>query len=220
MVEFVFLFFKAKNEQEDEMKRSVLLMLAALIAGCSVNQEEREVKEFLQAQVAAIEPLEKETNLTYWNAAVTGSAEDYQRFGELNLQLRQIYADSAVFARIDQFRKSGAIKDKKLVRQLDLLYYAFLENQIEAPLLKQIVDRGAQVEQKFSTFRATLDGRTVTSNDIFRFSKTKPIHGFAGTPGWRANRSVEWLPRTSSNWSSCAIRLHKVWVLKIIIPWP
>jgi len=189
MVEFVFLLFKAKNEQEDEMKRSVLLMLAALIAGCSVNQEEREVKEFLQAQVAAIEPLEKETNLTYWNAAVTGSAEDYQRFGELNLQLRQIYADSAVFARIDQFRKSGAIKDKKLVRQLDLLYYAFLENQIEAPLLKQIVDRGAQVEQKFSTFRATLDGRTVTSNDILQILKNE-TNSRIRRDAWLASKQV------------------------------
>jgi peptidyl-dipeptidase A len=53
-----------------------------------------------------------------------------------------------------------------LARQLDVLYNAYLENQIEPELLKKIVDLGTQIEKSFSTFRGAIEGKKVTDNEI------------------------------------------------------
>ncbi|MBN1542445.1 M2 family metallopeptidase, partial [candidate division KSB1 bacterium] len=173
------------------MKKAGLLVLliASVVMHCGQNPQERQVKELIQTHVETIKPLEKEASLAYWNAATTGDAADYERYGELDLQLRQVYSDTAVFAQIRELRESEAVTDRQLKRQLELLYQAFLENQIEPDLLKSIVELGAQVEQKFSTFRATLNGRSVTNNDILEVLKSETDSRLR-RDAWMASKQV------------------------------
>ncbi len=152
---------------------AVSLVALVLVLGCGRNEKEKQLSDFIQSHVEKIKPLMKEANLAYWNAATTGSEKDYDKYSELELKIRQIYSNKDDFAFLKELKESGRIKDKKLARQLEVLYNSYLENQIEPELLKQIVELGTEVEKKFSTFRGKIRGKTVTNNEIEEILKTE-----------------------------------------------
>jgi peptidyl-dipeptidase A len=123
--------------------------------------------------VAKVKPLVKEVHLAYWQAANTGNAEDYSRVSELEFQIRQIYSNPKEFAMLKNIKESGQIEDAQLARQLDVLYYGYLENQIDKKLLKRLVDLGTEIEKDFSTFRGTIGGEKVTDNQIKEILKAE-----------------------------------------------
>jgi len=159
------------------MKRMTLLIVVAsslfLLFGCGANEKEKQLSEFIDAHVAKVKPLMKEANLAYWDAATTGNDSAYDKYSELELKIRKIYSSPDDFKFLKALKESGEIKKYELSRQLTILYNAYLENQIDPDLLKQIVDLGTQVEKKFSTFRGTIKGKQVTSNEIDEILKTE-----------------------------------------------
>ena len=134
--------------------------------GYASNAKENRLKEFITAHVAKVKPLDKQANLAWWDAYTTGDPKAYDRNSELTLQIRQIYSNPKEFAFLKELKQSGQVKDPLLARQLTVLYNAYLANQIEPELLKQIVELGTQIEKNFSTFRGTIDGKKVTDNEI------------------------------------------------------
>ena len=144
---------------------TIMMMVGAVIAGCAPAAKERQLQQFITAHVGKIKPMEKAANLASWQAANTGKSEDYDKAGELTLQLRRAYSNAEEFTYLKKTKGAGQIKDGALARQLDVLYNAYLENQIEPELLKKIVDLGTQIEKNFSTFRGAIEGRKVTENE-------------------------------------------------------
>ncbi len=155
----------------------MMLTMSVIPFGCGPDakekQKEKQLQKFVTAHVEKIKPMEKETNLASWDAAVTGKSEDYDKLGKLTLKLRQVYTNPQEFVFLKDMKESGQVKDAKLARQLDVLYNAYLKNQIEAELLKKIVDLGTEIEKNFSTFRGTIEGKKVTSNEIKEILKTE-----------------------------------------------
>ena len=152
------------------MKRSAVLgmgfIMALFLFGCGQNQEEKQLKTFIRSHVEKIKPIEKEAALAYWNASITGKEEDYEKSGALELKLRQIYSNSDDFNTLKEYKESGQIKNPLLARQLDVLYNAYLANQIEPHLLKEIVDLSTKIQRDFSIFRGTIKGKKVSNNEI------------------------------------------------------
>jgi len=151
----------------------MMLSLSIFLLGCASNTKERQMEEFVQTHVEKIKPMAKETSLASWDAANSGKDADYDKVGTLTLKLRQIYSDPGDFAFIKEAKESGQVKDPLLARQQDVLYNAYLGNQIEPELLKQIVELGTEIEKNFSTFRGTIDGEKVTDNQIKEILKTE-----------------------------------------------
>ncbi len=144
-----------------------LLAAGIVLGGCAApNAKEKDLQAFITSHVETIKPLEKQAALAWWDAATTGNAEAYDRSSELTLKIRKIYSDPDDFAYIKNLHDSGQIGNPLLARQVTVLYNAYLANQIEPELLQQIVELGTEIEQSFSTFRATIDGRKVTDNEI------------------------------------------------------
>lgn len=153
-----------------------VLMSAACVlalAGCGDTQvKEAQVQDFVTQHVEKIKPMERQTNLAAWTAENTGRDEDFARLSELELALRQVYTNPDEFAYLKTLRDSD-IKDPRLRRQIDILYRAYLANQIEPELLKQIVELGHEVAKKFNTHRGTIDGVQVTDNQIKEILKSE-----------------------------------------------
>src|SRR4030042_1892040 len=148
---------------------SNLIMMPAIcviVFGCTPMTKEQQMQKFITAHVRKIKKMDKETNLAWWDAAVSGKAEDYDNVSKLTLQIRQVYSNPNEFAFLKDMKESGQVKDAVLARQLDVLYNAYLRNQIELELLKQIVDLGTEIEKNFSTFRGTIEGKKVSDNEI------------------------------------------------------
>jgi peptidyl-dipeptidase A len=143
-----------------------LLLASAGPRAHAANAKENELKEFITAHVEKIKPLEKQANLAWWEAAVTGDPKAYDRSSAMQLQIRRVYSDPKEFAFLKEVKQSKQVKDPLLARQLTVLYNAYLSNQIEPELLQQIVELGTQIEKNFSTFRGTIDGKKVTDNEI------------------------------------------------------
>ncbi|MEI8346174.1 MAG: M2 family metallopeptidase, partial [Pseudomonadota bacterium] len=130
------------------------------------NPVEKEFKDFLKNYESKVVPLEKEQNVAYFNAAVSGKDEDYKKSEQLQIQMTKIYANKQDFALLEKFKKSGGISDPLLKRQLQVIYLGYLGNQVNEKKLEELIKRQTAIEQKFSTFRATVNGKQVTDNEI------------------------------------------------------
>jgi peptidyl-dipeptidase A len=123
------------------MKRTNLLihlmLIALLILSCGSNPKENALKEFLKSHLETVIPLMKQSNLAYWNAAVTGEDSLYNQYSQLELKIRKIYSDTADYAYLKALKNSGEIKNPLLARQLKLLLNEYLKNQIDPDLLEK-----------------------------------------------------------------------------------
>jgi len=175
------------------MGRQLTLWLAAFLVtfsvGCASPSRQEECSRFVQARVARVEPAMARANLAYWEAATTGKAEKFEESAQLQLQIRRMQSDPNDFARIQAFRKSGSIRDPRLPRQLDKLYCAYLQNQIDPDLLKQIVELDTKVQEAYNNYRATIDGRKVTMSDIYTILTTEADCD-KREAAWRASKQV------------------------------
>ncbi|HOI86973.1 MAG TPA: M2 family metallopeptidase [Lentimicrobium sp.] len=161
------------------MKSIVNLLLTAFtaslfLAGCSNKTEkmEQELKTFITTWEQKVEPLQKEAYTAYWNASITGRDEDYARSEQLQLQLSSIYTSKDDFALLKRMKDSGAIQDTLLNRQLEVLYSAYLSNQIDTALLAKRIKMEVEIEKKYSNFRAEVNGKQLSDNDVEDILKT------------------------------------------------
>ena len=166
------------------------LMLPFALFGCSQNTAENRLQQFIATHVDQVEPLSTQANLIYWNASTTGHHEDYEQLRQLQIEIRRIYSNPKEYALIKDIRSSGQIEDERLKRQLDKLYYTYLRNQIEPDLLKKIVDLDTRIQQNYSKFRGTIEGREVTNSEIYTILTTEK-DSRKRELAWKAKLSVE-----------------------------
>jgi peptidyl-dipeptidase A len=175
------------------MERTLVLLAVVFAAvfpsGCQSAARQRRLEKFLEAHVAKVEPLMTNAHLAYWDAATTGKAEYYDRFSDLQLQITELYSNSQDFDFIKDMRESGRIKNPRLVRQLDKLYYTYMRNQVDLELLKKIVDLDSKIQEKYSSFRGTIDDEEVTMSDIYTILTTEKDCRKREL-AWRASKQV------------------------------
>lgn len=136
------------------------------------NMQERELKNFIADHVATIRPLEEKYNSLYWDASTTGEQEYYTQIAEVELKMKQLYQNPEDFAIIKKLKKSGKITPPVLKRQLDKLYLAYLPNQIDTELAKQIVELNSKTQNTYNNYRGSIDGQEVTMSEIYTIMTT------------------------------------------------
>jgi peptidyl-dipeptidase A len=146
-------------------------------------------RSFLTAHVDRIESLSREVNLAYWRATTSGRPEEFARYSELEVELQTIYADRADFARVRSWRESGMDFDPIERRQLDLLYHAYLRNQIDPGQIEAMTRLSSKIVQAFGTFRARVDGRELTGNDV-RGALKQSVDAEYRRRVWEADKAV------------------------------
>ena len=149
---------------------SAIFLLAAVMAAVTKKPAaacgEDDFRKFLSAYEAKVVPLSNDVALAGFQASISGKDEDFKRSADLQIQLNTITADPAEFARLKAFKAGGLVREPLLKRQLDIIYDSYLENQIPIAQMEAMVKLQAQIEQKFNTFRAQVDGKTLTDNGI------------------------------------------------------
>jgi len=181
-----------KGEYETMRNPSILVMtliVSVALVGCASNQKEKQLQEFVDSHVEKVRPMHKEASLAYWDAATSGKAADYEKVSELTLEIRRVYSNPEDFAYLKEVKESGRPKNRLLARQLDMLYNAYLGNQIEPGLLKEIVDLGTEIEKNFSTFRGKIEGEKVTDNRIKEILKDE-TDSAKRKQAWLASKQV------------------------------
>jgi peptidyl-dipeptidase A len=175
------------------MKKMLILFLILstplILLGCGHNLEEKQLEKFITTHVKTIEPITTQANLTYWDASTTGKPKDYEKLSRLQLEIRRVYNNPNEYGFCKEMKESGQIKDTRLARQLDKLYYAYQGNQIEPELLKKLVDSDTKIQEKYNTFRGTIDGKKVTMSDIYTIMTTE-TDCRKRELAWRASKQV------------------------------
>ncbi len=64
------------------------------------NTMDSAVTSFLSTLTGTVEPLSREVNLAYWEAATTGSAAAFDRFTDFQLRLKKVFSSAEDFEKI------------------------------------------------------------------------------------------------------------------------
>jgi peptidyl-dipeptidase A len=128
-------------------------------------------RRFVSAYEAKVRPLEVRGNLAWWNANVTGKDEDFKEKERAQNLINEALGDRDAFLELKGIKDGGGIGDPILAREVDLLYLAYLEKQVEPELLKKIVALSNKVEQAFNVYRAKVDGKEMTDSEVRKVLK-------------------------------------------------
>lgn len=145
-----------------------MAVVLLLFSSCTSEQErmENRLKKFIAGYEKIIIPLYREMALTSWNANITGKDEDLVISEKASFEFSKVYSDAAAFNDLKEIKESGAVKDPLLARQLDLLYDAYLGNQIDTSLISQRLKMETEISRKYLNFRAKVNGKDLSDNEV------------------------------------------------------
>ncbi len=148
-----------------------LIVLISFLMSCE-NKQESEARILLQKFEDAYYSLEKEYNLASFNSMVTGEDKYFRQSAEYQMKMDSVLSDTILFAEVKKLNDSKHIKDEELKRQLLVLHNLMASKQIKKQKLDELTLAQNKLEQKFSTFRATIDNKKVSDNVIDSILKT------------------------------------------------
>jgi peptidyl-dipeptidase A len=149
----------------------------------------RAFADFVRSHVEKVEPLSRKVNLAYWKATISGKTADFESSARLQVELQRIYANAREFEAIRRWREDPSLDDAIDRRQLTLLHNAYLRNQIDPALNERITRLQSKIENQFNVFRANINGKTATSNDILSILKESSDSNLRRA-AWEAGKEV------------------------------
>jgi peptidyl-dipeptidase A len=148
------------------------VILALSIGAPAGSPQVERARKFVEAHVARLRPLELEANRAWWDANVSGKDEDFKRKEEAQNRIDEALANPELFREIKSLKSEGRIEDPILAREVEVLYLAYLEKQVEPALLKCMVALSNQVEKAFNVYRAKVSGKEMTDSQVRKVLKT------------------------------------------------
>jgi peptidyl-dipeptidase A len=161
------------------MKINVILLtvIMTMFWSCTSKQEqmERKMSEFIGSYEATIIPLYKEYTLADWDANVTGTDEAWARREKASFAFMSFYTDKEAYSELTRLKESGLVKEPLLARQLELLHNMYLQGQIDTSLISEQVKMETEITKKYTTFRATVNGKQLSDNEIENILRTSTV---------------------------------------------
>jgi peptidyl-dipeptidase A len=143
----------------------LLLIEGPLMASPQVTKEAR---DFVADHEKRLKPLDTAAGLAWWQASITGDKEAFKKKIDTQNRIDKALSDRALFDRLKalRFDRRKDIDDPVIGRAIDVLYLLYLEKQVDAELLQKMNEKSNAVEETFNKFRARVDGKEMTDNDV------------------------------------------------------
>jgi peptidyl-dipeptidase A len=167
----------------------ILMTMILLFDACGIINYEEELKSFINEHLKVVKPLSKNLALASWNATATGEKKYYTEMEDLELKLRKVYSNKEDFDKLKNIKEKGNIQDPLLKRELELLYNSYLSNQMDTVLMKEIVRLNTEIQNNFNTYRAKINGKEVSDNEILEILKNEKNSDVRKT-AWEASKQV------------------------------
>lgn len=156
----------------------VMLVVGLVSSGPSTwgadNAPDARAQKFIESHVAKMKPLDKVAGLAWWDANTSGKDEDFKRKEEAQNKIDATLADPVAFRELKAIKETGGLKDPVVARQIDVLYLLYLEKQVDPLLLREMVAKANAIEKAFNVYRAEVDGKKLTENDVRKILKESP----------------------------------------------
>ena len=125
----------------------------------------KEIKTFLEEKTDKIKPLNKQAALAQWKATISGKSEDYAKVEVYSKKIEKVFNNKNDFKKVKEFLNLN-VDDINTKRQLEVLYDSYLGSQGDINLLNKIIEKSTALEQRFNTFRAKIDDKEFSDNQI------------------------------------------------------
>lgn len=171
-----------------------VLAAAMIVCGCGGGGKVAELNEesfriFAEQLELRLAELSREVAVANHEASISGVEEDYARSAAAQLALDTAYSDARTFARLKEWKEAGTVVDPVLERQLEVLYLAYLGNQLPEATLAELVERASEIEKRFNTHRAVVDGRELSDNEIALILRKSTVSSEV-EKAWLASKEV------------------------------
>ncbi|WP_449538812.1 M2 family metallopeptidase [Ferdinandcohnia sp. Marseille-Q9671] len=145
------------------------------------------IEQFLEEQNKTVRELHIKSAEASWMAATTGEEEWNTKAAEAETAYTVYFSDAERFEEVKKYLQGT--EDKVQKRQLQLLYSSMVENQLPEETLKEMVQLSTELIGVFNTYRATLNGKQVTENDIRQILiKSNDLE--EREQAWRASKQI------------------------------
>jgi len=125
-----------------------------------------EARAFLKSYQAKLAKLEIRAALAAWKAANSGKKEDFDASAEAVLAVRKFHSDPVAYQRLKDLMNARSELTAVEARALEMAELAYRRNQLPADLLQKMVELSTEIERLFNTFRAEIDGKKLSNNDL------------------------------------------------------
>lgn len=170
----------------------LVFVVARLMASPETTAEAR---RFVDDHEKRLKALDVAAGEAWWQASTTGSKEAFAKKVAAQNRIDEALSDAKTFARVKALKeKRGEIDDAVTARAIDVLYLLYLEKQVDADLLRKMVEKANAVEEVFNRFRAKVEGEELTDNqmrDILKKSRDSKRLEQAWTAGKAVGAAVE-----------------------------
>ncbi len=148
----------------------LILAVATTTSAADPTPDER-AKKAIDAHVEKMKPLEKEAGIAWWAANVTGKDEDFQKKEVAQNKIDALLSNPVAFRELKSLKEAGRISDPLLARQVEVVYLQYLEKQVDPFVLREMVAKANAIEKAFNVFRAKVDGKELSENDVHKVLK-------------------------------------------------
>src|SRR5438067_147640 len=101
-----------------------------------------EIGNYVRKHEAIIVPLQKEYSLKFWDLSLDGNNPQVESaLVQAKERYLKIYNNKDEFQQLLQWKRAGFRLDELTAREFKLIYDAFVPNQIEPEVLRDIVQR-------------------------------------------------------------------------------
>ncbi len=118
----------------------------------------------LSSFLALLEKKSEQVNRAVWLLETTGSQDALSLKADLDTELKCLLSDRSLYSQIIAWEIEA--KDLVVKRELNVLKRLFKPNQIDAKKLEAIAQKEASLSQLYTSFRAEIEGKTVSENEI------------------------------------------------------
>lgn len=153
------------------------------------DARERDLSEFITALVAELSPLERAYCEAAWLANTIGEARYEEESARLEAEISMLFSRRDAFARLTALKAAGPLADPLLDRQLTLLHHAHRKLQLAPDMIERQVKLSKALESRFNQYRAQLDGRTVTDNELIDVLRGSDDSGLRQR-AWEASKQI------------------------------
>lgn len=148
---------------------AVILMIVCPALAVASEAVTTRARAFVRQYETSVRPLEVAANLAWWKANTTGDEASFKAKEEAQNKIDAALADKKAFEQLKAlYDQKGEIDDPLMRRCVELLYLVYLEKQVDIDLLKKMSELSNNVEKKFNVFRAKVDGKELTDNEVRR----------------------------------------------------
>lgn len=124
------------------------------------------MNSFLNTFIPKVADKSELLNKAIWLLETTGSKDAADLKSALDTEVRVLFSDPALYLNLLKWNEDPQIKDPLIKRQLNVLTRTFKQNMLSQALLSELSKKEAALALSFASFRAKVDGKEMTDNDI------------------------------------------------------